>query len=57
MVRETFLWLNPTKGKIELWGEEAADEDEAEGWQLDDRGGILIDPIDLRQADSGAQRH
>ncbi|MHA7268483.1 UPF0158 family protein [Arthrobacter sp. HLT1-20] len=42
---ETFFWLDPTTGKIELWGEEAADEAEAEGWDLDDRGGIRIDPI------------
>lgn len=42
---ETFFWLDPSTGKIELWGEEAADEAEAEGWDLDDRGGIRIDPI------------
>lgn len=46
---ETFFWMDPATGKIELWGEEAADEAEAEGWDVDDRGGIRIDPIDSRE--------
>lgn len=46
---EKFLWLDPTTGKIELWGEGASDEAEAEGWDLDDRGGIRIDPVDSRE--------
>ena len=42
---ETYFWLDPTTGKIALWGEQAADEAETEGWDLEDRGGIRIDPI------------
>jgi hypothetical protein len=43
---DTFFWLDPTTGEIALWGEETADEAGAEGWDVDDRGGIRIDPVD-----------
>ncbi|WP_113716634.1 UPF0158 family protein [Arthrobacter dokdonensis] len=43
---DTFFWLDPSTGRIELWGEEAADEAEAEGWDLDDRGGVRIEAVD-----------
>ena len=43
---DTFFWLDPATGKIVLWGEEAADEADAEGWDVDDRGGIRIDPVE-----------
>lgn len=53
---ETFFWLDPTTGKIELWGEEAADEAEAEGWDMNDRGGIRIDPIPSYEGYSDMER-
>ncbi|MCQ9162747.1 MULTISPECIES: UPF0158 family protein [unclassified Arthrobacter] len=43
---DTFFWLDPATGRIALWGEETADEAEAEGWDVDDRGGIRIDTVD-----------
>ncbi|AIY02737.1 hypothetical protein ART_3138 [Arthrobacter sp. PAMC 25486] len=43
---ETFFWMDPATGKIELWSEEVADEAETEGWDVDDRGGIRIDPME-----------
>lgn len=50
MEYETFFWMDPATGRIELWGEEAADEADAEGWDLDDRGGVRIDPIESYEA-------
>lgn len=47
---ETFFWMDPATGKIELWGEEVADEADAEGWDVDSRGGIRIDPLESREA-------
>jgi hypothetical protein len=47
---ETFFWVDPATGRIELWGEEAADEAGAEGWDLDDRGGVRIEAIESFQA-------
>ncbi|WP_164520482.1 UPF0158 family protein [Specibacter cremeus] len=43
---DTFFWLDPSTGEIALWGEEAADEAEAEGWDVDERGGIRIEAVD-----------
>lgn len=43
---ETFFWVDPATGTIEMWSEEVADEADTEGWDVDDRGGIRIDPID-----------
>ncbi len=43
---DTFFWLDPATGKVELWGEEAADEADAEGWDVDDRGGLRIDALE-----------
>lgn len=44
--QDTFFWLDPFTGEIALWGEEAADEAESEGWDVDDRGGVRIEPVD-----------
>lgn len=46
---ETFFWVDPATGKIELWSEEVADEADTEGWDVDDRGGIRIDPIESNE--------
>lgn len=43
---DTFFWIDPATGQIELWGEEVADEADAEGWDVDDRGGIRIEPVE-----------
>lgn len=43
---DTFFWVDPATGKIEMWSEGVADEAEAEGWDVDERGGIRIDPIE-----------
>lgn len=43
---DTFFWIDPATGAIALWGEEAADEAEAEGWDMKDRGGIRIAAVD-----------
>ena len=53
---ETYFWLDPTTGKIALWGEEAADEAETEGWDLDDRGGIQIEPIPAAEGYADMER-
>ncbi|MFQ4150165.1 UPF0158 family protein [Arthrobacter sp. LAPM80] len=42
---DTFFWLDPATGGIQLWGEETADEAEAEGWDVDERGGIRIEAV------------
>ena len=46
MDNDTFFWMDPATGRIELWGEEAADEAGAEGWDMEDRGGVRIEAID-----------
>ncbi|MGO4384645.1 UPF0158 family protein [Specibacter sp. RAF43] len=46
---ETFFWLDPATGRIELWGEEAADEADAEGWDVDERGGLRIEPVESHE--------
>jgi len=46
MDQDTFFWLDPETGRIELWGEEAADEADTEGWDVDGRGGLRIEPVD-----------
>lgn len=43
---DTFFWMDPATGRIQLWGEEAADEADAEGWDIEDRGGVRIEAID-----------
>lgn len=53
---ETFFWLDPTTGKIDLWGEETADEAEAEGWDLEDRDGIRIEPVPSYEGYSDMER-
>lgn len=53
---ETYFWLDPATGRIALWGEEAADEAETEGWDLDDRGGLRIDPIPSHEGYSDMER-
>ncbi len=47
---ETFFWVDPATGKMELWAEGVADEAEAEGWDVHERGGVRIDPIDSFEA-------
>ena len=47
---ETFSWLDPVSGNVEFWSEGIADEAEAEGWDVEDRGGIRIDPISAHDA-------
>lgn len=47
---ETFNWLDPATGNVEFWSEVIADEAEAEGWDVDDRGGIRIEPISAHDA-------
>lgn len=46
MDSDTFFWLDPETGRVELWGEEVADEADAEGWDVDERGGIRIEPVE-----------
>ncbi len=47
---ETFSWLDPLTGAVEFWSEGIADEAAAEGWDVEDRGGIRIDPISAHDA-------
>ena len=47
---ETFFWVDPANGTIELWTEGVADEAESEGWDVDSRGGVRIDPIESHEA-------
>ncbi len=47
---DTFFWVDPATGHIELWGEGVADEADAEGWDVDSRGGVRIDPLDTDEA-------
>lgn len=53
---ETFFWVDPASGSIELWAEGVADEAESEGWDVDSRGGIRIDPIDSHEAFQDMER-
>lgn len=46
---ETFFWVDPATGRIEFWSEGVSDEAESEGWDVDDRGGIRIDPMDSHE--------
>jgi len=41
-----FWWIDPETGVIDLWSEDAADEDGLGEDYVDGRGGIRIDPIE-----------
>lgn len=47
---ESFFWLHPATGAISLWSESVADEAESEGWDVDDIGGVRIDPIESSES-------
>lgn len=47
---ETFFWVDPASGSIELWSEGVADEAESEGWDVESRDGVRIDTIDSYEA-------
>lgn len=47
---DTFFWVDPATGHIDLWSEEVADEADSEGWDVDSRGGVRINPLDTSEA-------
>ena len=46
---ETFFWVDPANGTIELWSEGVADEAESEGWDVDSRDGVRSDAIESHE--------
>lgn len=53
---DTFFWVDPANGAVELWAEGVSDEAESEGWDVDSRGGVRIEPIESHEAYQDMER-